>query len=182
MVTFVQAGFQTEFLRSKISRHQVENPTVNLNTLNDTEYNSLTEIISKLEREEKLLMMSVDERETFFKNEIEELKAQEKAALEAAKQSDHPLPTVKEETQLESQPETDTGDVVSNEVDGDATPSSEVLQEVTEVDEGNIDDQLESHGEINAEGDTVEGSQIDNEKVDEETTEKVDEEKALDIN
>ena len=137
-----------------------------------------------MEREEKLLMMSVDERETFFKNEIEELKAQEQAALEAAKQSDHPLPTVKEETQLESQPETDTGDVVSNNVDGDATPSSEVIQEVTEVDEGNIDDQLESHEEINAEGDTVEGGQIDNEKVDEETTdqEKVDEGKALDIN
>ena len=137
-----------------------------------------------MEREEKLLMMSVNERETFFKNEIEELKAQEQAALEATKQSDHPLPTVKEETQLESQPETDTGDVVSNDVDGDATPSSEVLQEVTEVDEGNIDDQPESHEEIHAEGDTVEGSQIDNEKVDEETAdqEKVDEEKALDIN
>ena len=137
-----------------------------------------------MEREEKLLMMSVDEREMFFKNEIEELKAQEQAALEAAKQSDHPLPTVKEETQLESQPETDTGDVVLNNVDGDATPSSEVIQEVTEVDEGNIDDQLESHEEINAEGDTVEGGQIDNEKVDEETTdqEKVDEGKALDIN
>ena len=137
-----------------------------------------------MEREEKLLMMSVDEREMFFKNEIEELKAQEQAALEAAKQSDHPLPTVKEETQLESQPETDTGDVVSNNVDGNATSSSEVIQEVTEVDEGNIDDQLESHEEINAEGDTVEGGQIDNEKVDEETTdqEKVDEEKALDIN
>ena len=129
-------------------------------------------------------MMSVDERETFFKDEIEELKAQEQAALEAAKQSDHPLPTVKEETQLETQPETDPDDVVSGKVDEDATPSSEVLQEVTEVDEGNIDGHPESQEEIHAEGDIVEEAQADNEnaeevKVDEE---KVDDEKALDIN
>ena len=146
-----------------------------------------------MEREEKILMMSVDERETFFKNEIEELKAQEQAALEAAKQSDHPLPTVKEETQLESQPETDPGDVVSSNVDEDAIPSSEVLQEVTEVDEGNIDGHPESHEEIHAEGDIVEEAQADNENADEVTVdekvddekvdgEKVDDEKALDIN
>ena len=142
-----------------------------------------------MEREEKILMMSVDERETFFKNEIEELKAQEQAALEAAKQSDHPLPTVKEETQIETQPETDPGYVVSNKVDEDATPSSEVLQEGTEVDEGNIDGHPESHEEIHAEGDIVEEAQVANEnaeevKVDEVKVdeEKVDEEKALDIN
>ena len=142
-----------------------------------------------MEREEKILMMSENERETFFKNEIEELKAQEQAALEAAKQSDHPLPTVKEETQLETQPETDAGDVVSSNVDEDAIPSSEVLQEVTEVDEGNIDGHPESHEEIHAEGDIVEEAQADNEnaeevKVDEEQVndEKVDDEKALDIN
>ena len=139
-----------------------------------------------MEREEKILMMSVDERETFFKNEMEELKAQEQAALDAAKQSDHPLPTVKEETQLETQPETDPGDVFSSKVDEDATPSSEVLQEVTEVDEGNIDGHPESQEEIHAEGDIVEEAKADNEdavKVDEERdVEKVDDEKALDIN
>ena len=146
-----------------------------------------------MEREEKILMMSVDERETFFKNEIEELKAQEQAALEAAKQSDHPLPTVKEETQLETQPETDPGDVVSSNVE-DATPSSEVLQEVTEVDEGNIVGHPESHEEIHAEGDIVEEAQADKENADEVKadgvnvddenvdSENVDNEKALDIN
>ena len=142
-----------------------------------------------MEREEKILMMSVDEREIFFKNELEELKAQEQAVLEAAKQSDHPLPTVKEETQLETQPETDAGDVVSSKVDEDATPISEVLQEVTEVDEGNIDGHPESHEEIHTEGDIVEEAQADNQntdevKVDDEKVdeEKVDDEKALDIN
>ena len=140
-----------------------------------------------MEREEKLLMMSVDERETFFKNEIEELKVQEQAALDAAKQSEHPLPTVKEETQLESQPEADielASNVVPSNLDADVTPSSEVLKEVTEVDEGNIDDQPESREEILAEGDIVKGAQAENEKVDDEKAdqEKVDEEKTMDIN
>ena len=75
MVHYIQVGFlikEHSFRAVQLfPRHQIENPKVNLNILNDTEYNSLTEVISKLEREEKIVMMSVDERETFFKNEID---------------------------------------------------------------------------------------------------------------
>ena len=165
--------------------HHFANHEVNLNILTDAEYNTLAEIISKLEREEKLLMMSVDEREKFFNDEIEALKAQEKAALEAAKEAEQPLPTVKEETQLENQPETgneSAGDVVSSNVDGDVT--NEIAEPIAEVDEGNVDGPAPSQEGLQADTDATEGAQAvtdDAEKVDDEK-DAVDEEKTVDMN
>ena len=127
-------------------------------------------------------MMSVDEREKFFNDEIEELKVQEKAALEAAKQADQPLPTVKEETQLESQPE------AGNDPTGDATQpvSSNFENGDAEVDEGNVDVPAASQEDIPAGGEAgeeaVEGAQAETDQI---ATEKVDEEnqeKTVDIN
>ena len=115
--------------------------------------------------------MTVDEREIFCKNEIEALKSQEQE-LEAAKQSGQLLPTVKEETQLESQPENNievAGDGLSSNVNPDATSPTEVVKKVTEnnVDGGVIDDK---HYDMNADGDIVEGSPVYDENIDEEKT------------
>ena len=176
MVALIQAGFQIDilrfdWLRAQSYQHQFENLQVNLNFLNDKEYNSLTEIVSKLEREEKLLMMNVDEREKFFNDEIEELKAQEKAALEAAKQADQPLPTVKEETQLESQPE--AGNKPASDATAPVPSNIQNVEPTTDVDEGNVDGQATSHEDNPAGGEAREEVQADSDQI---TTENVDEE------
>ena len=46
-------------------------------------------------REEKLLMMSPEERQTFFDNEIESIKAAEKSARDLEKQAEQSLTPVK---------------------------------------------------------------------------------------
>ena len=129
-------------------------------------------------------MMNVDEREKFFNDEIEELKAQEKAALEAAKQADQPLPTVKEETQLESQPE--AGNKPASDATAPVPSNIQNVEPTTDVDEGNVDGQATSHEDNPAVGEAgeeaIEGAQADNDQI---VTEKIDEEnqeKTVDIN